>query len=175
MWSSKLSRPVLAAALALAVAGCFRPLYGPTASGVPVQSSLAAVEVAKVNVPQGQEQLSHYLRSELVFELDGSGTISQKNYRLTVNASEAVQITITDTITGRADAAMLNVTARYTLTSLDGKREVLTGLARTSATYFRDPQRYASVRAARDAEIRASKQIAEEIKNRIAAHFATTR
>ncbi|TDR87122.1 LPS assembly lipoprotein LptE [Enterovirga rhinocerotis] len=175
MWSSKLCRLLLAASLTLPLAGCFRPLYGPTASGVPVQQSLAAIEVAKVTVPQGQEQLSHYLRSELVFELDGSGTVSQKRYQLAVNAAEAIQITITDTITGRADAAQLNVTARYTLTSLDGKREVLTGTAKTSATYFRDPQRFASVRAARDAEIRASKQIAEEIKNRIAAHFATTR
>ena len=69
---------------------------------------------------------------------------------------------------------MLNVTARYRLTSLDGKTELTAGHARTTATYFRDPQRFASLRAARDAEIRATKQLSDDIKQRLAAMFATS-
>jgi LPS-assembly lipoprotein len=164
----------VAAGIALALGACFRPLYGPTASGVRVQDSLAAIEVEKINTTQGQERLGHFLRSELVFDLDGSGRTSQKRYRLAIDAAESVQATTTDTITGRADAAMLNVTARFRLTSLDGKRELAAGVARATATYFRDPQRFASLRAARDAEIRAAKQVSDEIKQRLAALFATS-
>lgn len=182
MWSSSLSlrssfRPVMALGLALAMTlplgACFRPLYGPTASGVRVQDSLAAIEIATVNTVRGQERLGHYLRSELVFDLDGSGRTAPKRYRLAIDAAESVQITTTDTITGRADAAMLNITARYRLTSMDGKTELTAGVARTTATYFRDPQRFASLRAARDAEIRGAKQVSDDIKQRIAALFAT--
>lgn len=179
MWSSSLSRraalrPLLAAGLALSLSACFRPLYGPTASGVRVQDQLAAIEIQPINTAQGQERLGHFLRSELVYDLDGSGRAAQKRYRLTIDAAESVQFTTTDTITGRADAAMLNVTARYRLTSLDGTREVAVGTSRATATYSRDPQRFASLRAARDAEIRAAKQVSDDIKQRLAALFATS-
>lgn len=174
----RIGRPGLALSLALGLSlplgACFRPLYGPTASGVRVQDSLAAIDVATINTVRGQERLGHYLRSELIFDLDGSGRTAQKRYRLSIDAAQSVQITTTDTITGRADAAMLNVTARYRLTSLDGKTELTAGTARTTATYFRDPQRFASLRAARDAEIRASKQVSDDIKQRLAALFATS-
>ena len=176
-WSNlskrQLGKVALAAGMALALGACFRPLYGPTASGVRVQDSLAAIEIANIDTQRGQERLAHFLRSELVYDLDGSGRTAQKRYKLSIIAAESVQITTTDTITGRADAAMLNVTARYRLTSLDGKTELTSGLARTTATYFRDPQRFASLRAARDAQIRATKQISDDIKQRLAAMFAT--
>ena len=174
MWSPKLAPVMLGLALASALGGCLRPLYGPTASGVTVQQSLAAVDVATIGTAQGQERLGHYLRSELVFDLDGSGRPAPKRYRLTIDAAESVQATSTDTITGRADVALLNVSARYTLTSLDRKETVTSGVARTTATYFRDPQRFASVRAARDAEIRAAKVLSDEIKQRLAALFASS-
>lgn len=158
----------------LLAGGCLRPLYGPTASGVPLRDALASIEVATVNTGPSQERLGHNIRSELIFDLDGSGTQHEKRYRLMIDASESVQVTSTDTLTGRADSAFLNVSARFTLLSNDGGRTILTGTARTTATYFRDPQRFASVRAARDAEIRASKLIADDIKQRIAATLATS-
>ena len=164
----------LASVAVLAGGGCLRPLYGPTASGIPLSRALASIEVAPVHTSTGQERLGHNLRSELIFDLDGSGTTSEKRYRLALDASESVQVTTTDTLTGRADAAFLNVSVKYTLTSNDGSRPVATGIARATATYFRDPQRFASVRAARDAEVRASKLIADDIKQRLAAIFATT-
>ncbi len=173
MWSPNIQRSLAILGVGIALGGCLRPLYGPTASGVSVQDSLAAIEVATVETSQGQERLGHQIRSEIIFDLDGSGVPSPKRYRLAINAAESVQVTTTDTSTGRADAALLNVTVLYTLKSLDGTRTVTSGTARATATYFRDPQRFASVRAARDAEIRAAKLIADDIKQRIAAIFAT--
>ena len=173
MWWHKSARLLLIAALPLATAGCFRPLYGPTASGVPLQSELAAIQVETVATPNGQERFGHYLRSELIFNLDGSGQPSEKRYKVALDSAESVQVTTVDTISGRADAAILNVTVKYRLTSLDGKRELASGTARGTATYTRDQQRFASVRAARDAEIRAAQLVADDIKQRFAAYFAT--
>lgn len=165
----------LAAALVLplSLAGCFRPLYGPTASGIPLRDALAAIEVEKVASPPGQERIGHYVRSELIFNLDGSGTPSPKRYKLALDAAETIQPISVDTQTGRADAALLNGTVKYALTRLDGKK-VLEGTARANATYYRDQQRFASVRAARDADIRVAGLIAEDIKQRLAAYMATT-
>jgi LPS-assembly lipoprotein len=163
---------VLAALVALALSGCFRPLYGPTASGAPMQSVLAAIDVAPIAAPLGQERVTHYLRSELVFDLDGSGQRPPKHFKLTVAVAESLRTPIVDTVSGRAESATLVVNADYTLATLDGTRVITRGIATASATYDRNPQRFASVRAARDAEIRAAKLLSDQIKTRLAAALA---
>ena len=165
-------RLACSAALALSAAGCLRPLYGPTASGERMQDLLAAIEVAEVSAGPLYERLSHYLRSELIYDLDGSGQPKPKRFKLTVNATENLQGTIVDTLTGRADSATVIGRATYTLYDLQGK-VVTTGTATQSATYDRTPQRFADVRASRDAEIRLSKLLSEQIKTRIAAALLT--
>jgi LPS-assembly lipoprotein len=152
---------------------CFRPLYGPTASGVPLQEKLSQIQVEMPEGPQGQERFGHYLRSELIFDLDGSGQDSPKAYKLTISTSENVQGLTVDVVSGRANSAVLNGAANYKLTSVDGKTTLLAGVSRGSATYTRDEQRFSNVRAARDADIRVAKTIADDIKMRLAAFFAT--
>lgn len=150
------------------VGGCFRPLYGPTASGENLGALLAAIEVETVQAPDGQERLGHFLRSELVFDLDGSGKPSPKRFRLATSVSERVQTPIVSSITGRAEAGTLFGSVAYKVAGLDG-RLVTEGIAQGSATYDRTAQRFANVRAARDAEIRLAKMLSEQIKTRIAS------
>ena len=168
----RMTRATVPLTLALALGGCFRPLYGPTASGAPLQQLLAAIEVEKVSSPSGQERIGHYIRSELVFALDGSGVPSPKTYRLSLDTAENIQPISVDTVTGRADAALLNGSVKFDLKDQAGKT-VLNGTARANATYYRDQQRFASVRAARDADIRVAQLLAEDIKQRIAGYLAT--
>lgn len=158
---------------AATLGGCLRPLYGPTASGERVDDVLAAIQVESIATPLGQEPLSHYLRSELIFDLDGSGRPPPKRYKLEIQVSERSQSPIVDTETGRADSATLFGDADYTLSTLDGTRVIAKGRASGSATYDRSPQRFAAVRAARDAEIRLSKVLSEQIKTRLAARLST--
>ncbi len=61
---------------------------------------------------------------------------------------------------------------RYALESVDGRRVITEGVATSTATYDRSIQRFASLRAARDAEIRLAKVLAEQIKTRIASVLA---
>lgn len=159
-------------ALALSLAGCLRPLYGPSASGASVPALLASIDVQPIAVPVELERVSHYLRSELIFDLDGSGQPAPKRYKLTVSYTQSVATPIVDTATGRAQSATITGNATYTLTTFDGA-PVTTGTAVGSASYDRFPQRFASVRAARDAEIRVAKLLADQIRTRVAAHLAT--
>src|ERR1700712_2876730 len=105
---------------------CFRPLYGPTASGAPLQDLLSQVQVEMPEGPQGQERFGHYLRSELIFDLDGSGkNQATKRYKLAISTSESVQGTTIDVVSGRANTAVLNGAANYKLTTMDGKTVLL--------------------------------------------------
>jgi len=162
-----LARLGVAAALTVGLTACLQPLYGPTASGASLPALLAAIEVAPVVVPPDHQRMSHFLRSELVYELDGSGQPAPKRYILAVTVTPRLQTPIIEAGTGRATAATLAADAAYTVTTLDGK-PVTNGKVIGSATYERSPQRFAIVRAARDAEIRLSRVLAEQIRARLA-------
>ena len=171
--SPKIGRAALrlaaAASVALGVSACFRPLYGPTATGEPLKDVLAAIDVQKVVTKPNRERIGHYLRSELVFDLDGSGEPPPKRYKLALVVGEGVSSPIVDAATGRAVSAILNIDVEYALTNLDGTQTITRGTAVASATYERTAQRFADVRAARDAEIRAAKLLAEQIRTRLSA------
>src|SRR5215203_5466406 len=116
-----------AAALTLGLTACLRPLYGPTPSGAPLAEVLAAVQVEPSTIPAGQERLSHYLRSELVYDLNGSGQPFPKRYKLTVTAYGTPTIPLSDASTGRADAVTLDGSAFYVLSNIDGGKVIATG------------------------------------------------
>ncbi|HEY7383550.1 MAG TPA: LPS assembly lipoprotein LptE [Beijerinckiaceae bacterium] len=162
------------AVLTLGLAACFQPLYGPSVAGGRIPDHLAAIEVAPVIAAQGQERVTHQLRSELVFDLDGSGQPRPKQYRLTVAVAERIATPVIDSVSGRADSATLIANATYTLSTLDGTRVITSGTATSSASYDRHAQRFASVRAARDAEIRIAKLLSEQIRTRLAAALAAS-
>jgi LPS-assembly lipoprotein len=107
-----------------------------------------------------------------VFDLDGSGNAPAKLYKLSVTVTEGLDVTVTDYSTGRADSATLVATAAYVLTEQGSNRELFTGTAVARASYDRSVQRFANLRAARNAQERAAKSLSNLIRNRIAAGFA---
>ncbi len=163
-------RLMLAAALAAAglAGGCLRPLYAEnTAStvGGSVTDALKDVEVAEI-----KGLLGHYLRNELVFNLDGGGDVRPaKRLRLTASVSESLEVVTVDYANGRADSAVLVARANWTVTNIATGQVVSSGNSQVRAPYERSEQRFATVRAARDAQIRAGKSLAEQIRGQLAA------
>ena len=160
-------------AVTLGLTACFRPLYGPTASGENLAATLSAIDVEEVAVPPNGERFAHYLRSELVYELNGSGIPAPKRYKLALSFGSSLSTPIVDTATGRAQSATINGTVTYSLKNLDGTQTITGGKATGSASYDRFIQRFASVRAARDAEIRLARVLAEQIRTRLQAALVT--
>ncbi|MBF9233084.1 LPS assembly lipoprotein LptE [Microvirga alba] len=163
------ARIVLAAGLVLSVSACFRPLYGPTASGESLQTVLATIDVPEVKWPDSQARIGHYLRSELIYALNGSGSDTPKKYVLRLSLGEQLTTPIVDSQSGRALSATLTGKLAYTLTTPDGSTVITTGTATSSATYDRFEQRFATLRAGREAEIRLAKLLSEQVKTRLAA------
>ncbi|MDP4025476.1 LPS assembly lipoprotein LptE [Methylobacterium sp. NEAU 140] len=171
--AARIGRLACVAGLTFGLSACFRPLYGPTASGESIQALLASVQVDEVAMAQGQERLGHYLRSELIFDLDGSGQPAAKRYRLKLSGSEVVQTPIVSSTTGRAEAGTIVANIRYSLEDMAGLKVISEGVATSTATYDRSIQRFASQRAARDAEIRLANVLADQIKTRVASVLST--
>ena len=159
----------MAVGLALCLSACeVRPLYGPTTMGVPLADELKAVEI-----PPIPDRIGHYVRNELIFAFNGTGSeTTPARYRLDVILKERVQSPIIDTVTGRATSATVFMDAEYKLTALATRKEVTSGTLMQIASYDRFSNRLSNVRAARDSEIRDAKTIADEIRNKISMELA---
>lgn len=159
---------VFALALAAPLAGCIQPLYGPNLDGTSNAAELRAVEVDEI-----PERIGHYVRNELIYGFNGTGAQVTPRYRLKVKLSERVQTPIYNTTTSFSTSATVVVDANYSLMTLPDNVEIAKGVAQALASYDRFTARFTNIRAARDAEIRDAKVIADSIRTRIAIDLAT--
>ena len=155
----------LAIGIMLQLSGCFQPLYGSL--GGHLGDELQAIAVDAI-----PDRVGHYLGNELIFAFNGTGSEVPPRYRLQVTLTEKVQTPLVDTFAGRASAATVVVEARYKLVPIAGGEPLAEGIATSLASYDRTAQRFANLRAARDAEIRNAKTLADQIRTRVAAALA---
>lgn len=169
MWSSRrsmLAKLTVCAAVAGLMAGCVEPLYGSLGAGV-LEQELRAIKVEPI-----PDRFGHYVAQELIFGFNGSGAVVAPKYRLVVTLKQRVQAPIVDTVTSRATAASLVADASFGLFPIGGGPAILEGVAFSVASYDRFSQRISNVRAARDAEIRDARAIAEQIRTQISSRLA---
>ncbi len=155
--------------LAVVLSGCnIQPLYGPTAGGHSVSSEMQAIKVEPI-----PERLGHYVENELIFALNGTGSSPTPKYRLVIALHERMSTPVMNTFTGQAEAGDVNVDAEYKLLPIAGGGEpIAAGNVTQFVVYDRTSQRLSNVRAARDAEIRNAKVLADQIRTRIAVALA---
>jgi LPS-assembly lipoprotein len=171
---ARLGLAVVAAPL---LAGCFQPLYGDrsatSASGM--NEKLGTVEVAPIDAPSGRPEarIGVELRNALLFDLSGGTGISNPAYRLKINLTTTRQQVIIDIYTTRPDIENYGIDANYSLIEVASGKVVLTGqtFARVSFDIPGQQQRFARARGLRDAENRAAKVIADQIRSRLASYF----
>ena len=169
-----LARVAVVAGLSLGLSACLRPLHGPTASGQSLQTVLASIDVPEVQWPPAFANTGHYLRSEMIYALNGSGSDTPKRYALKMTLAQSQSSPVIDTQIGAPSSVILGGTLTYTLTSLDGKTVVTQGVATSSASFDRFPQRFANIRANRDAEIKLAKDLALQVRTRLSAVLANS-
>ncbi len=158
---------------AAAVGGCqFQPMYAQTplfGSGPSLRDALKDVDVASIDGRIGNE-----LRNDLIFELTGgAGNQPGAPYRLTMVVTTNFINPIVDITSGRPESESISFDVVYKLQDVVNGKTVLTEKALARVSLDRSPQRYARVRAQRDAENRAAKVVAEQIRSRLATFFLT--
>lgn len=163
-------RLFLALAPAFALAGCLHPLYGTVGdSGGQVVEQMKQVQVATTNTTR----LGHYLEDELIFDLNGTGSHVPPRYKLAITTGEGVGTPLVDTVTGLVTAATVTVTADYVLTPMDSVKPIARGKVYTAVSYDRTTQRFSDMRAGRDAEQRAARVLADQIRTEVAVALST--
>jgi LPS-assembly lipoprotein len=172
------ARIVAALALTGLLAGCFQPLYGErsvSGGGSPIADKLSAVDVLPIDSPNGTRlsRVGVELRDQLISGLTGGGPTAATNYRLNIRLSSSNQQVIVDINTARPDIQNYGIDAAYTLTDVTTGKIVLTSttFSRVSYNIPGQQQRFAGDRGLRDAENRAAKVIADNIRNRLASYF----
>jgi LPS-assembly lipoprotein len=170
-------RAVLVIATAAPLGACFQPLYSqkPQAGGGTMAAALASIDVAQIPAPRGssEERLAVELRNALLFDLTGgSGNLSPV-YRLNVRMATSESALIVDIQTGRTVAEVSGIDTTYTLTELATKRVVVNGqaFARVSSDVPGLEQRFANLRALRDAQSRAVGVVASQIQSRLSSYL----
>ncbi|MFO1152563.1 MAG: LPS assembly lipoprotein LptE [Rhodospirillales bacterium] len=167
---------VLAAGLLAAglLGGCgFHPLYKPLAEDASptdraVADQLASVHIATIPNRQGQE-----LRNQLEDKLHLPGTEGTPGrYLLNVGLGEFQQ-SLAIRVTGLATRTNLYMSATYNLVDSTSGASVLTGSAVSIASYDLIDDDFSTLTAINDARTRTITRIADDIRNRLAVHFAT--
>lgn len=157
---------LLALGATLALAGCqVRPLYatGP-AGGSPVVAALGriAIEVQR-------DRPAQVLMNELVFALRGGAGLVDPQYTLRlIVTTRKTELAIRENEEIPA-ANLISMTTTYTLTENVTGRVVTNGTTYATVSYDFTSQRFANLRAERDAEDRAAKTTAQDIRLRLAS------
>jgi LPS-assembly lipoprotein len=184
MWSHEIragwarwGRLAPAFAVVTLLGGCFQPMYGqlsPTA-GPGIRDVLSAVRVTTIEAPKGttEERLAVELRNELLFSFTGGAGSNSPTHELTVRLTSQNAKVIVDIVSARPELENFGLDATYRLTEVATGKTVVTGqtFARVSYDIPGQVQRFARLRGLRDAETRAAKVIAENIKSRLASYF----
>ena len=169
-WAKGAAATALLGAL---LAGCgdggFRPMYASTATGQPLEEKLAAVETAPIGGRVGQR-----VRNELIFQNTGGGNPAPPAYRLEIAIKESLSAALVRT-TGESTSSIYTLDASFTLVDIKSKQVILRGTSHARAAFDRFPSIYSNVRAREDAENRAAKDMANELKGRIAAFLSNSK
>jgi LPS-assembly lipoprotein len=175
--STRIAARLLAVvALAALTAGCFQPMYAERTDGTPgLREKLMGVEVPPVDKPNASREarIQVEIRNALAFKLYGNATGMPPTHRLVLRFTTSRSSLMIDQATGLPTGENVGIDAQYNLIEIASNKSVMTGstFSRVSYDMPGSYQRFARSRAFRDAEDRASQEIAENIQTRLAAYF----
>ena len=167
-------------ALGACLGGCFQPLYADgslaPSGGVNLRAALAAVDVKQIEAAKGTDEarLAVEIRNSIIYDLTGGGEGARPTHSLVVRISPTVADIIVDTTTTRPAIEDYGINATYILTEIASGKQVVSGqtVARVSYDIPGQEQRFARLSGLRDAETRAAKVIADNIRTRLASYFS---
>ena len=168
MWWRNSLRIAAVVALGALNAACFQPLYASKSFNgeTPLATALAQVRVEHIDAANGtpESRVAVELQNALDFEINGSGGLISPTHALKLISKKLGIGSI---------AEITAIDATFVLTELATGKAVMRGstIARVSSDYPGQQQRFARVRARLDAETRAAKVIAENVRTRVASFF----
>ncbi|WP_024279692.1 LPS assembly lipoprotein LptE [Xanthobacter sp. 126] len=169
-----LGRLMLVCALSGALAGCFQPLYAEnsTTGGPALLDKMKDVEIVQI-----QGRLGNDLRNDLIFALTGGeGNPKGAPLQMIITVDSSTSTALINSSSGLPENQIIRVTANWRIIKADDKKKItqVEGAATGSATIDTSDQRFANYSAQIDAEKRAARSVADQIKAQLAAWFIRT-
>jgi LPS-assembly lipoprotein len=146
----------------LTACGGYLPLYGPTVDGLSVSTSLATVSVAEQKTRTGQ-----LIRNEII-----SNSVDTAKYELKLVIYEntgAVSATPGTVVIRKR----VNILVQYDLVDLAKGSSVATGKSFANVSFDTVREPISDFQAAETARNRAATQVGQDLKQRMAAYFAS--
>jgi len=171
----KVASLLVLASSSLALAGCqVRPLYGSMGNAsAPVHQELAAIQIETIDEDLDDADAARELYNELTFGFERGQSSPEKRYSLKVVMDLGVAEVGVERLADVPAAYTMTMNATFVLTDIASEKTLTTGKSFATASYDFSNQRYANLRARRDAEARAAKAVAQDMQARIAGYFAT--
>lgn len=178
MWSSSTSyanavRLTYVSAVMTLAACTVEPLNArntPASISNESQSVRAALKATEVEA--ATTRVEQQIRNKLLFALNGGQDSSDPLYRVFIRATARDSGVAVERGVAAAIAAQVTVTARYSIVEKKTGQTLASGSRIGLASYNRTPQLFANQRAERDAEDRAAKDVAQQIRLVIAQTLA---
>ena len=161
-------RLALVLTLAGLVSACFQPVHSPSLLGGQMANRLAQVSVSK-----SDGYMAYILKSELDYLFTNGAPAKNSRYHLELTSYQGRGSSIIDAATARAQNVTLQVETRYELKDIKTGKLKGSGKTFASANYDRSQQRFATIRAQRDAEEKVAKALAERLKIIVASILAS--
>lgn len=171
--TTRLRRAFLAgaAALGLGLSGCgFQPMYGVRTTSEQAEALLGSVAIAPIR----NDRTGQLLRNDLIDKISGGQSAQNPRYRLDVQLETLELGGLIET-----DASITRYTVTFKgklrLVDVASGQIVMNEMARATTAYSVPASEYAAITAQQDAYRRASDQLANEIRARIASFLETRR
>lgn len=155
-------------ALITSISACsFKPLYGTTESNQQLDAVLSGIEIPEIPGRVGQR-----VRNELIFSFYGGGHPGAPQYKLVLALTESVTSQLVER-DGDSRGQFYELKTRFKLYAINnGKDPLIEGVSHAKAAFRDDESVYSNVRARIDAENRAAKTTAQDLRTRIAAFLS---
>jgi LPS-assembly lipoprotein len=149
-----------------ALTGCssYRPLYGAGAGEHAVAAALAGISVREQKTRAGQ-----LVRNELLSIMRGTGGA---NFQLDMRPEEKTR-KISDISGQKLERFRYHLKVDYVLLDASGNKVVTEGKAFSTVSYDTVEQPVSDLQAAENARMRATREVAEDIRLRLAAFLAS--
>ena len=136
-------------------------MYAANLDGQSLSQAMAQVSVTTIPGRVGQR-----VRNELIFQTTGGGEAQEKVYKLDIVLRERLTSQLVDA-QGDAESQIYHLDADFQLTERNGGAVILKGQSFGRAGFQRFQTIYSNVRAKRDAENRAARTVARDVRTRI--------
>jgi LPS-assembly lipoprotein len=170
MWSSdvtQIQRLLGTLGLLVFLASCtVEPLNATSSSRLGADGTSSSVQTVmkSITIAPVKERVAQQVRNNLLFDLNGGQLEPGGQYKVTLEVASAARSLAVEGDSLSATSAQAAVTVNYVLLDTSRGETVSEGTRRAVASFDKTPQKFANERAELDAQNRAAKDVARQIR-----------